>query len=553
VARAWPWALVGLFAVAACWASLELETGTLHVSHGNGKLLRPAFRAWLASWSVLGGLAALAFARAWATVDLDGWVRRGTDRAWTVGTALLAFALALAVHLGVNRGLPLIEDESSYRFSAQLLASGRLYAESIEPRAFFDNNFLVNDGRRYTQYFLGWPALLAPFLATGLGALANPLLLAATVPAVQGCIRRLVGSPWDRVGGLLLALSPLAVLGASTHLSHTATMALLAWVAWLATADHARGIRPVALAVVYCWAFFTRPTTTLGVGGPLLVAWLWRHRREPAAIAGFVLPSAAFAGLFLLVNQLQNGAPTLVAYQAYKAYAAANDFAYTTVQRNVDVANFRFDAWRVLGIPLEGLFRLNVASFGWPVGLLFLPLGVRHAAARPFTAAFIGMFAVHCLLEATGMDLFGPVHVFEALLPLVVLTAVGLAQVERWPVLPLVAGLTTAGLLGYVPARLDNMAMNARAQAAVYALADGLERPVVFVRDRRFTRPCQSGTSRVRHNFRPMNHPDLDDPVLWLNDRGREANAALLAQRFGDRTGWMLRWDRTCTPRLEPL
>lgn len=558
--RALPWALLGVLGVLVCWATLDLQTGSLHVPHGNGKLPKVPFRSWMDTWFVVGALASLAFAKSIRAVgDPAALLTRGSQRAWMVGCSAVAFGLALAVHVFVARGLPLIEDESAYRYGAQLLAQGRLYADSLEPTRFFDNNFFVNDGKRYPQYFIGWPLILAPFLATGLGALANPVLLGLTVLPVMRRADALVGTTGGRLAGLLLATSPLAVLAAGTHLSHTATMCLLAWVADLTLRSRERAV-PIGLhaliAVLFCWAFFIRPTTALGVGGPFLVVWLMHHRRDGRALASFVLPAAVLAMAFLAVNKAQTGSPTTVAYQAFKNYAVSNDYAFSTVQRNVTVTNFRFDLWRPLAIPLEGLVRMNLASFGWPMSLLFLPFAWFTPHVRPFVASFVGMFAIHSLLDATGMDLFGPVHVFEALLPLVVLSAVGIVWLEErgHAAVALMGGMMVAATLGYTPARVDNMLMTARTQSQVYGLTEGFENDVVFVPDRKFTRNCQSKQSRVRHNFRPENHPDLDDPVLWLNDLSADRDRAVLEQHFPTRRGWLLRWDRrTCTPRLEAL
>ena len=76
----------------------------------------------------------------------------------------------------VYQGLPILDDESAYQFAARLLAEGRVVGESPPDKLFWDRWFMVNDGSWYAQYFLGWPALLAPFEALGLPQLANPAL-----------------------------------------------------------------------------------------------------------------------------------------------------------------------------------------------------------------------------------------------------------------------------------------------------------------------------------------------------------------------------------------
>jgi len=52
---------------------------------------------------------------------------------------------------------------------------------------------MCNAGTFYPQYFLGWPALLAPFTVLGLPWLANPVYLMLTVPAWFWVMRHAAG------------------------------------------------------------------------------------------------------------------------------------------------------------------------------------------------------------------------------------------------------------------------------------------------------------------------------------------------------------------------
>lgn len=552
---------LGLWLLGAVGVILARENGGLPLPHGSGKMPADGFRVAVTQWMLLGGLglAALGTALGDHLAPLVDRARRGSDAVWVAGCALAMLGLGLCVERFVLLGLPISQDESVYRFASEIVASGRLYAESPPERAFYTTNLVVNDGRWYTQYFLGWPTLLAPFSALGVPGLANPVYAAASVPAVFLAVRHVLGPLPARFASLLFATAPLTVLAAGTQLSHTSTLFWLCWVAAFASLGRAQGRAPLAagLAIAFCGAFFTRPTTALGIGGPFLLWWGADRLRawDLRALVAFVVPAGVLAALFLAVNQLQNGSPTVVAYQAYLQFVKANGYAFTSVRRAAQVSNFRFDAWRVLAVPFEALYRLSYASFGWPFGFLVALPGLAVREVRVYAASVLGMLGVHCLLDATGMDLFGPVHFLETVLPLVVLTTAGVLVLwrsgQRWAVGAVVAAMLAMPL--YASTRVQYMHANARVQAELYALADGLAPAVVFVEGGRWIPRCRSrGRLRIRHNFRPENPLSLDAPVLWLNDLGPERDRAFLARRYPDRRGYRMLWP-DCRPTLVPL
>lgn len=155
---------------------------------------RPIVEWWVV-YGVFGTLATLALFP-WSqgpTERLIGLWERGSDRAWVIGPSLAAFGLSAFVSWRVLRGMDLTIDESAYRFMADLLSHGRLYGHSPPDKLFYDRRFMINDGKVFSPYFLGWPALLA-------------------------------GSTWARLAGVLFVTSPFAVFMAATQLSHPACL-----------------------------------------------------------------------------------------------------------------------------------------------------------------------------------------------------------------------------------------------------------------------------------------------------------------------------------------
>ena len=567
------WVGLAVALLAGMFAVIEHALDGFPIPLGSAYLPLPGLMAWWALWFVVGSAATLALARAaslWLSAPgradrlLRLW-RRPSDRAWVAACGLLAFVLSAGVCQGVLRGMPVVVDESAYRFMAHLVASGRVYVESYPDKLFYDGGFMINDGKFYAQYFLGWPALLAPFARLGIPEWANPVWFALSLPPLFTLTQRLAGSDLARLATLLYATAPFAVFAAATQMSHTVCAMWLAWTVWACLRSRDPGApawAPALLGFAFSAAFFTRPSTALGMGVPFLGAWAW-HRlraRDGATLrhaAAFAVPAAVMAAAFLWVNYAQTGNALVPAYQRALRYALETPIL------GPPIPQLGFDeGWRPLVTPLLALFRLSYASYGWPVGLLFVPFALRRPDARAFWWSIAGMLLVHLFVVDLGVDTFGPVHVFELMLPLVVLTALGvhsLLRVEQPPwaarcAVALLIGLVVAAPVGYHTWRLANLrSIGSNVRATVELVAD-LPPSVVFVREQRWAPSCRS--ARIRHfsQTRPDNHPDLTDRVLWVNHVSVRHDQGFRALRHPDRKGFILEWDDFhCQPYLLPL
>src|SRR5690349_17994143 len=102
----------------------------------------------------------------------------------------LNFALTTAVHFKTLRQFPNSGDEYAYLIGAELIANGRLWVPSPEPRAAFAINQFVNDGRFFPKYPPGWPALLAAGVRAHAPWLVNAVLGAAALVLTWRLARR---------------------------------------------------------------------------------------------------------------------------------------------------------------------------------------------------------------------------------------------------------------------------------------------------------------------------------------------------------------------------
>lgn len=539
----------------------------------------PRYAAFLMTWCAFGtfaaalltfGMAQLALRQGAADRFAHDW-QAASDRRFVTSAALFALALALGVSLGVLRGARLTDDEPAYLFMSELLASGRLSAPSHAMKVFFDNAFMINDGRLYAKYFIGWPLLLAPGTAIGLPQLMNPLYFALTVPALYAILKHYVSVAWARAGVVLMISAPMLVVGAATRLSHTSCMCVLAWV-WVfllrATRAEARLQDHFGFAALCALACFIRPNSALGIALPLAIAWLIGLRQQPgsrrvAALAAMALTAALAIGVLLLVNQAQTGDPFKIAYARSTEYDAEIGHRYAAFDANYAHTQFE-DPLRALAMSGVGLLRLNFDLLGWSIGLLpvVLALGLRRARL-PF-AMLASFVLINLPMTDAGIDTFGPVHYFEVALPLLVLCVLGFERTGE--ALQTVAGgagrvwlpsafaaLIVCGWLGYFPVRAQALVrMTQDILTPEEAASDAnLHRAVVFV-PRPWGAMCRGAPTQNFAFFRPNNDPDLKNDVLWVNNLSLTENRKFM-QHFPDRQGYVLLRRRDCTAKLLPL
>ncbi|HEU5258358.1 MAG TPA: hypothetical protein VFU28_20365 [Vicinamibacterales bacterium] len=551
----------------------------------------PGYTTYVLTWMFLGGLSAVLFARAvsqrcGAPVHANSVVARWNavpEGRFLFVSCIAAFMIPAVIRYALLHGAPLTDDEGAYQFAAQLLASGRLWVASPPMKLFFDQNFMINDGRLYPVYFLGWPALLVPAVWMGAPGIMNPILSALTVPPLLRVMRHIAGPSWARGGVVLFLSAPFLQIAAATLLSHTSCLMALTWCLWMyirTTRDNASMRDHAGFALSFALAFCIRPQSVLPIGLPLLVSWCWGLRRlapraRGRAMLAFLLPTTLLGVLFLASLWAQNGSPWRVGYTRYNQYLVENMFRFTTFGPSelTPLAGFDFSHLQpAIARTTAAMFRLNADLFGWPASLALIVFA-RPTRANP-TGLLWWMCASYLLLNLFqrdwGIDTFGPVHAFEMSLPLLVLTIAGTRNLHdwlnasrpddidsrRWPWSIFAASLLTALIvtawLGFVPVRLEaarriaahvNVALRAPQRA-------GLHHAAIFAPSP-FAPPC--GRS-PRHFvlFRPVNDPDLQNDVLWVNHVNIEDDRRFLETVRG-RAGYILRWTPACDVELLSL
>jgi Dolichyl-phosphate-mannose-protein mannosyltransferase len=464
---------------------------------------------------------------------------------FSVAVALLVLGLAMLIRVTVLRETAMTDDENVYHFQAQLLASGRLYAESApEPvRAFFNNQFIINNGRRFGSYFVGHSALLA--LASWLGIMewVGPIAAALTALLAIGIARRVFEDAVATVTGMLLVVSPFFIFVSATHLSQPTSTVFLTLFTYSAirietSPDARRWWIVAALALVA--SVFIRPQTGVFLSLPFGLRVLYllaRGRLRPSWLSPLLSLCILGCGAvgFLAVNHALTGSIFRTGYQAYMAQGIPWLFPFGPTHTVREIS--------------QNLSQLNFWLLGWPVSLAFVPLFRRSAQAWTLAAIPVVSLVWYGVMAVPTVAAVGPVYYAETIVPLVILTASGIERAvafarhhlgDAWPTRALivapVAGIL-ACLLAFVPFEVISLRLMADIARAPYDLAEEqrLDHAVVFVRDLPALQQAPGAWVYYHRNA----SPDLSDPVLFVRDLGPERNLLLMTY-LPDRTPyWM--------------
>lgn len=578
------WTLAGLGAWAYLWVLGQLALDGFALDLGSTEDWAPRYGYFCKIFFVFGGLGCLMLARAMSILA----PRRLHDAAYAtpVGSRhvfvwlamTVALLIAVSARVFILENVPLTDDESAYLFAARTLLMGGVSVPSHEAALFFDRAFMVNDGMMYTQYFLGWPAVLAVGERLGIAGFTNAVLFALTIPLLYGVLRQNAPESWSRIGVILYCLSPLLVFNGATMMSHSSCVFMLASAHYVLV-RHQPERSPLAAALfaaLLCAAFFIRPLTALGIGAPLGVVWLWhsgRSGRPLRVVTPFVVVALVFAALFLGANAAQNGDPLKPAYRAYSEFEFLNDFRFALRTKRPfidDMTSMKFDNPAMFLEHVSwGLKRLNFALFGWPSSFVFAVLALVFALRRALLPAsmFLGFVLLHMPVTDAGIDSFGPVHYTELAWPVLLLTVLGLRSGEAFLsrkvrslsgfLVALLMTSVVAAFLFYLPPR----------HRALRQIVDDIQTPYEAVEEQ--TRPgrkvifspmvfsahCGLLGARVAKHFvywRPNNRPDLSDDVLWVNHLD-VPNDQKLMKYFPDREGYILWHGGQCRMFVTPV
>jgi len=269
--------------------------------------------------------------RLWRDDALDPLIRLWAERARLTTTVLVltAFVLYIVSAHWVFNGRPLLVDEVAQLFQARIFASGRIAGTLDQaPELFSALHLVEHDGRVFSQFPPGGPAVLALGLLLGAAWIAVPLCGALAVWCFSAFAR---GVEADRPGVSLLASSlfafaPYMLFMSGSQMNHVPT--LLGVCAALLALDrattpgvslHRRSLGTFCCGLALGFAATVRPVDAVAFALPI-AAWLvWRAARdwrEVAPLAASGIGVAIPVAWMLWFNARTTGAPLLFGYEA---------------------------------------------------------------------------------------------------------------------------------------------------------------------------------------------------------------------------------------------
>ncbi len=272
------------------------------------------------------------------------------------------------------------------RFHANILLGGHLFARGESHPEFFSfTGVLDRDGRWYSAYPIGGPALLALGMALNATWLVNPILTALTACGLYRFAAAAFGEGAARASALLFALSPFVLIMGGSEMNHVgtlalATLALVALASWASAPDGKAAARAAALIGFAVGGMATiRPLDAVAVGavvGLFQLAVLLRDRgRAPSLLVQLAVGALPVAWL-LYANAHTTGQPLLFGYEAL--YGPGHRVGF-----HVDPYGVPHTPTHGLIITSASLMRLNRYLFEWPVPGLLPILAALVALRRP--------------------------------------------------------------------------------------------------------------------------------------------------------------------------
>jgi len=460
-------------------------------------------------------------------------------RALALGATALVFLAVTATRVGLLRDTAVTDDENVYAFMATVLASGRLYVPSLPEaiRPFFDNQFMINNGKWYGIYFPGYPAVLAAGEWLHVTRWVPAVAAALTVPIAFSATRRVFGQRAAVLVLPLMLLSPFFVFSSATFLAHsTVGLLFMAFVYAALRVSERPGAAGwwLAAGVALGWAGLTRPLSAAAFAAPW-VGWLgwrlWKDRARQArrGVVLFCLVGAATLATFFAYNSALSGSPLTTGYHTF---GRINGFSFTL---GALPAPGPLPSLHELSYTLG---RLNFWLLGWPLSLIFLPFFRRSTAGGLLFLGAAAVVVAYAVSTVPSINVVGPVHYADIVVPLLVLSASGIeGLVERvgaWGIPSLTPGHVLAAsvtamlcaALTFLPVYGSSLrAMSALARAP-YDLVEerGLDNAVVFVH----SLPALHVHPGAWVYFHRNASPDLSDRVLFVRYLGPERNTELM-------------------------
>ena len=488
-----------------------------------------------------------------------------------VGWYILGYALIWASVVWIIQFTPLTDDEYVYEFQAKILAQFSIRADSPPLRQFYDNIFLVNDGRMYGQYAMGNSLIQAiGVILLGTVYSAPPViggyLLVLIFLAGEASYNRKCGM----IAAALAATSPFYLHSVATLHSHPPATLLLGC-CWLMLVYSLRW--PKAwLAGLAAWfgacALGTRWVSTAVVGYPV-VYYVWYRWVKDWQTRKNQIYAFAAVGVACLVYGI-------IIYYVITGRLLSSTYEVLWSDLGYGKGGFGKYPWGMEHTLFNGIvnvanafFRLNFWLLGWPVTMalalyVYVPWRQKRSVYDYlFLASIISLGIMNVFYYWPGVSDTGPVTYF-GLFPIYMwLTARGILRLRDRLEKPMGSGAATRFtaicvcmfVLAAVPAfhRVqirETRALVDRINEPYEKAEEEAQKPALVFMDYYLNPVVKIAGSWVAG--RRNNSPDLNDEILYVRHISDEEDR-LLIESMPERHAYRLWYDFEGELNFEPV
>ena len=222
---------------------------------------------------------------------------------------------------------PLITDEYSCLFQADIMQSGKLYSESFPTSRSITPMFVVADniGKVYSKYTIGWPFLLAVGKLIHLQFLVNPIFTALSAVLLFLIQRKINNEKGGVLTAVLAIVSPFFICMGASYFTHTSLgFFMLLYIYSILKISSENSTKFLLIAGISAMFMeIIRPSDGAVICAslfPFTVHYLYRRFSFTKTIQSLFIISACLivgTGLLMLVNKIQTGDPWLFGFIKY--------------------------------------------------------------------------------------------------------------------------------------------------------------------------------------------------------------------------------------------
>jgi len=365
---------------------------------------------------------------------------------WIAFCSLTAFLTATFLTYVPLEGIPHVPDDICYVWQARTFAQGKLFIDSHAIPEFFHVMFFVNDGKWYSLFQPGWPALMALMVPFGLEFLLNPMLAGVAVALVYPIGVRVFSERITRFAMLLMALSPMHVALSAAQISHILTIVLteIAILMVFKLEEENKLKYALILGFVIGWLFITRALNSIAVMAIVPIPLLYFVIKGKISIYK-LMAAAPVAMLFLLLQLGYNHAITGDAFywpqdryfditepkQGCHSLGFGTKVGCPVIHPGEDYPD-GFTVWDAFGVLHKRMGTFLLTLFGWQALFLFIgvPFLSRKYGWRKYflLSVFLSLLTAYFFWYFHG---FWGRYYYESCFAIFLLVSAGMSETNR--------------------------------------------------------------------------------------------------------------------------